>query len=554
MLTALRLARSGHAVALVEADRLGSGATSANHGMVHSGALYVRLHPHVVRHCRQAQAAFSALVGDAELPTDETVYVVRDADVADFCSRLDQQAIGYRTVDPDDVCELDQSARRAHRLLAIGERVFSSRRIVATLAGQCLAAGVTVVAGAVVDGVAHTADKVTGVRLASEQLHARHVVIAAGTGAARLLSDLGSRQAPLLKSRLGMMIHLPAARLRRGLIFASPDCPVIMPALGGGALTSYYGGVQPEITGRRAFPVDLGRATRLLDETLRALTPAIADPDGAVGYVAGKTDYVGTAYAEKGMINPGYHMIDHEAADHLHGLYTVITGKMTLGFHVSKAVADAILGTDLPLVMHPEAAPDTPARLLAAEPWAPSAQLLFAPMQDPDRPIVTTAVSNSYTSPWWTVEEHAVIDVDGKPGMYNVLRCRDSVSVLAMTGDDFWLIREYKYAMGRHIWQLPSGSIDKGEEPLPAGARELLEETGLTADTWIPLGLIHLYPTNVISAVHLFLAHDARPVQAPEPGIELVRTSRSSVRRLIADKEITHAASLVCLLTHLASA
>jgi ADP-ribose pyrophosphatase len=173
-------------------------------------------------------------------------------------------------------------------------------------------------------------------------------------------------------------------------------------------------------------------------------------------------------------------------------------------------------------------------------------------MQDPDRPIVTTAVTIAYTSPWWTVEEHTVIDVDGAPGMYNVLRCGDGVSVLATTGDDLWLIREYKYAIGRHIWQLPSGSIDKGEEPLQAGMRELLEETGLAADTWTPLGLIYPYPTNIASAVHLFLAHDARPVQAPELGIELARSSLASVRRLIVNNEITHAASLVCLLTHLA--
>lgn len=173
-------------------------------------------------------------------------------------------------------------------------------------------------------------------------------------------------------------------------------------------------------------------------------------------------------------------------------------------------------------------------------------------MQDPDPPIVTTAVTTVYTSRWWTVEEHAVIDVDGKPGMYNVLNCGDGVSVLATTGDDCWLIREYKYAIGRHTWQLPSGSIDTGEQPLQAGARELLEETGLIADTWTPLGLIHPYPTNVASAVHLFHARDARPVQTPEPGIELARTPARLVRQLIADNEITHAASLVCLLTHLA--
>jgi glycine/D-amino acid oxidase-like deaminating enzyme len=375
LLTALRLARGGHAVALIEADRLGSGATTSNHGMVHSGALYVRQHGHVVQHLRQAHAAFSALVPDAELPADWAIYIVPTPDAPDFLDRLRRHRIAYHATDPGQVPEVHHAVRDAHRLVAIGERVFSSRRIIAVLAGQCLTAEVTVITGATVAGIAHSGGKVTGVRLSRDHLPARHVVIAAGTGTAQLLSDLGSPQARLLRSRLDMMIHMPAARLQRGLIFAAPDRPVMMPAPGGGALVSFFGGMQPEITGRRAFPVDLGKATALLHETLRALTPGLATGDGAVAYVAGKTDYVGTVHAENGMINPGYHVIDHQRAEDLHGLYTVITGKMTLGFHASKAVADSILGTDLPLVMRPATAPDAPARLLATEPWAPPAQL-----------------------------------------------------------------------------------------------------------------------------------------------------------------------------------
>jgi ADP-ribose pyrophosphatase len=173
-------------------------------------------------------------------------------------------------------------------------------------------------------------------------------------------------------------------------------------------------------------------------------------------------------------------------------------------------------------------------------------------MQDPARPILTTATTTVYTSSFIEVEEHAVIDAGGTAGMYNVIRWDDGVSVLAIAGEDLYLIREYKYALGRHILQLPSGGIDPGEEPLRAAQRELLEETGLTADTWTPLGMVHPYPTNIAAAVHLFLAGDARPVQPPEPGIDVLHTSRPDVRRLIAANEITHAASLVCLLIHLA--
>jgi glycerol-3-phosphate dehydrogenase len=376
LLTALRLARGGHVVALVEADRLGGGATNANHGILHSGALYVRQHGHVVRHCRQAHPVFSALFAGAELPAAGSIYVVPAADVGEFRAGLDRHGIGHRATDPDSVSEVDRSVRDTHCLVAVAERVFSSRGIVAIVAGQCLAAGVTIHIGAAVAGITHADGTVTGVRLGSgEHLPARHVVIAAGTGTTRLLADLGSGQTALLRSRLDMMIHLPVSRLTRGVIFTQLHRPVVMPALGGGALTSFFGGVQPEIAGRRVFPVDLGKATALLRQTVAALSPEAVDAVGAVAYVAGKTDYVGSVHAEHGRINPGYHVIDHATADHLHGLYTVITGKMTLGFHVSKAVADAILGTDLPLVIAPHVAPDPPARLIAVEPWAPPAQL-----------------------------------------------------------------------------------------------------------------------------------------------------------------------------------
>ncbi|GAB3811562.1 NAD(P)/FAD-dependent oxidoreductase [Micromonospora zhanjiangensis] len=376
LLTALRLARNGQAVAVVEADRLGSGATCANHGMLHSGALYVRQHGHIVRHCREAAQAFSVLLTDAEIPTDEAVYVLPGAEVDNYVALLDHHGIAYQATDSYHVDELNRSAIHTHALLRIRERAFSSRRIVATLAGQCLAAGVTIITGAAVNQIAVTSGKVTGVRLgATELLHARQVVNAAGIGTARLLADLGSRQASLLKSRLDMMIHFPSARLTRGFIFAELHRPVIMPAIGGGALSSFFGGVQPQITGRRTYPVDLHRAAALLRQTIDALTPETIEPDAAVAYVAGKTDYIGSVHSENGVVNPGFHVIDHDTVDGLAGLHTVITGKMTLAFHASKAVADAILGADLPLVVHPENGRETPPALLAVEPWASPARL-----------------------------------------------------------------------------------------------------------------------------------------------------------------------------------
>lgn len=171
-----------------------------------------------------------------------------------------------------------------------------------------------------------------------------------------------------------MMIHLPATTIRRGLIFTELHRPVLMPARDGGTLTSFFGGAQPDITGRRTYAVDLDKATALLEQTRRACADDIVNPVGAVAYVAGKTDYIGTGHAEHGRINPGFHVIHHEHTDGIYGLHTVITGKMTLAFHASKAAAAAVLGTDLPLLLTPTAAAAVPPGLVALEPWAPTGQ------------------------------------------------------------------------------------------------------------------------------------------------------------------------------------
>jgi ADP-ribose pyrophosphatase len=46
------------------------------------------------------------------------------------------------------------------------------------------------------------------------------------------------------------------------------------------------------------------------------------------------------------------------------------------------------------------------------------------------------------------------------------------------------LVRQYRYTANDFLWELSAGRIDEGEDELPAAKRELLEETGFTADRW----------------------------------------------------------------------
>src|SRR5512134_3993116 len=55
------------------------------------------------------------------------------------------------------------------------------------------------------------------------------------------------------------------------------------------------------------------------------------------------------------------------------------------------------------------------------------------------------------------------------------------------------LIRQYRYAVNRWLWELPAGSVDPGEEPEAAARRECHEEIGQVPDTIVRLSA--LYPT-----------------------------------------------------------
>src|SRR4030095_10410216 len=52
------------------------------------------------------------------------------------------------------------------------------------------------------------------------------------------------------------------------------------------------------------------------------------------------------------------------------------------------------------------------------------------------------------------------------------------------------LIRQFRYAVNRWLWELPAGSVDDGEEPDAAAKRECHEEIGQVPDTIVRLGAL----------------------------------------------------------------
>ncbi|MQS14539.1 FAD-binding oxidoreductase [Streptomyces kaniharaensis] len=371
LLTALRLAHAGHQVTVLDAERIGSGATCANHGMLHSGAMYARQSPHVVADCRNAQEFFTLLAPDAQVTAADAVYVLNDADERAFRTALDTHHLPHHTVKPADLPHLRPDAVAGQHLIAVAERAISSRRLLTAATAQCLAAGVRFILGTAAHTIHRTGNRATAVITGGgEHLAADHIVLAAGLGTARLLAGLDSAHAADLRSRLDMMMHLPG-NLPCGIIFTNQSGPVAMPAHGA-VLASLYGGIQPPVTGCRRYPVTLERTQLLLHQLGQLLEPGTVDLPSATAYTVGKTDYVATADALAGRFNPGWHIINHAESEGITGLHTVFPGKMTLAGRASADCAAQILGHPVPLLIQPRPAVDVPAGLVAVEPWAPA--------------------------------------------------------------------------------------------------------------------------------------------------------------------------------------
>jgi len=82
----------------------------------------------------------------------------------------------------------------------------------------------------------------------------------------------------------------------------------------------------------------------------------------------------------------------------------------------------------------------------------------------------------------------------GRTVTMEVVRHPGSVVLLPMPSPDrLILIRQFRYALNRFIWELPAGSLEVGEDPRRGAARECEEEVGLVPGTLDEIG--ELFPT-----------------------------------------------------------
>ncbi len=73
------------------------------------------------------------------------------------------------------------------------------------------------------------------------------------------------------------------------------------------------------------------------------------------------------------------------------------------------------------------------------------------------------------------------------------------------------LNREYRHPTGQFILGCPGGSLEKGEDPIAGGRRELFEETGYVSDELSIIGCCYPLPSVCNQKIYFIHAKNARP-------------------------------------------
>ena len=108
---------------------------------------------------------------------------------------------------------------------------------------------------------------------------------------------------------------------------------------------------------------------------------------------------------------------------------------------------------------------------------------------------------------------------DGSTAKREVVEHPGGVTVLPLEADGtVWCVRQYRYPFSRTLLEVPAGKLEPGEAPELAAARELSEETGLTAGRAAVSGReLHLARLLGGGAAHLSGARPAPRRGAPRP-------------------------------------
>src|SRR5687767_506996 len=111
-----------------------------------------------------------------------------------------------------------------------------------------------------------------------------------------------------------------------------------------------------------------------------------------------------------------------------------------------------------------------------------------------ENPWQVISSESIYDNQWINLTEHQVINPGGGKGIYGQVHFKNlAIGIVVLDEEDHtWLVGQYRFPLNQYSWEIPAGGCPLHSDPVTTAKRELLEETGMTADSWTEIQQMHL--------------------------------------------------------------
>lgn len=137
----------------------------------------------------------------------------------------------------------------------------------------------------------------------------------------------------------------------------------------------------------------------------------------------------------------------------------------------------------------------------------------------------------------------------GNKGIREVAIHNGGAVVIPVTDDGkIVLVKQYRYPLNDWLLELPAGKLEKDEDPLYCASRELVEETGYSANRITKVGKICTTPGFCTEILHIYLATEMLPGnhqrEEGEEGMQVFEYSVEEIKALMREGKIIDAKTI----------
>ena len=143
---------------------------------------------------------------------------------------------------------------------------------------------------------------------------------------------------------------------------------------------------------------------------------------------------------------------------------------------------------------------------------------------------------------------------NGRQTTFTIVEHPGAVAIVPVhSNGDIVLLRQFRPTIGEEIYEIPAGTIEKGEAPLATAKREIIEETGLKARQWSKIAEFYTAPGFCTEFMHVYVARGLSPATADGDADEILKPVRMTIDaalKLIKSQKIRDAKTIAGLLIY----